>query len=134
VTLVVYLHEVPGAEHSADAVETAVRHYFAYRAEINALEFSRMMKDGRVSLFIGLAFLTVCLVASEMLAQVSASPMMVVLRESLTIGGWVAMWRPLEIYLYEWWPVRRLGRVYDRMSRTNAELHVRRPAAERAVP
>ena len=23
------------------------------------------------------------------------------------IGGWVALWRPLEIFLYDWWPIRR---------------------------
>ena len=26
--------------------------------------------------------------------------------ESLLIGGWVAMWRPLEVFIYDWWPVR----------------------------
>ena len=29
-----------------------------------------------------------------------------VARESLLIGGWVAMWRPLEVFLYDWWPIR----------------------------
>ena len=28
-----------------------------------------------------------------------------VIRESLLIGGWVAMWRPLEVFLYDWWPI-----------------------------
>ena len=27
-------------------------------------------------------------------------------KESLVIGGWVALWRPLEIFLYDWWPIR----------------------------
>ena len=22
------------------------------------------------------------------------------------IGGWVALWRPMEIFLYDWWPIR----------------------------
>jgi hypothetical protein len=26
--------------------------------------------------------------------------------------GWVAMWRPIEIFLYDWWPIsRRLRRL-----------------------
>ena len=37
------------------------------------------------------------------------------LRESLVIGGWVAMWRPLEIFLYDWWPIRAEARLYDRL-------------------
>jgi hypothetical protein len=27
--------------------------------------------------------------------------------EGMLIIGWVAMWRPLEIFLYEWVPIRR---------------------------
>ena len=39
-----------------------------------------------------------------------------VIQESLLIGGWVAMWRPLEVFLYDWWPIRREARLYDRLS------------------
>jgi hypothetical protein len=39
-----------------------------------------------------------------------------VLRESLLIGGWVAMWRPTELFLYEWWPIRSEARLFDRLS------------------
>jgi hypothetical protein len=39
-----------------------------------------------------------------------------VIRESLLIGGWVAMWRPLEIFLYEWWGIRDEARLFDRLS------------------
>ena len=37
-------------------------------------------------------------------------------RESLVIGGWVAMWRPLEIFLYDWWPIRAEARLFERLS------------------
>jgi hypothetical protein len=26
------------------------------------------------------------------------------------------MWRPLEIFLYEWWPIRAQGRLYERLA------------------
>jgi hypothetical protein len=32
------------------------------------------------------------------------------------IGGWVAMWRPLEVFLYDWWPIRAEGRLLQRLS------------------
>ena len=47
------------------------------------------------------------------------------LKEGLTIAGWVAMWRPLEIYLYEWWPLRRLGQVFNKLSRMPVEVRKR---------
>ena len=38
------------------------------------------------------------------------------LSESLMIGGWVAMWRPMEIFLYRWWPIVRHRRTYMRLA------------------
>jgi hypothetical protein len=38
------------------------------------------------------------------------------MREGFVIGGWVAMWRPLEIFLYDWWPIVVQRRLYERLS------------------
>jgi len=43
----------------------------------------------------------------------------------LTIGGSVALWRPIEIYLYDWWPSRRRARRFDRLGRMGVELRLR---------
>ena len=42
--------------------------------------------------------------------------------ESLLIGGWVAMWRPIEVFLYEWWPIRAEARLYTRLSEMPVRL------------
>lgn len=39
-----------------------------------------------------------------------------VLRESVIIAGWVAMWRPMEVFLYDWWPIRVEARFQDRLA------------------
>ena len=39
-----------------------------------------------------------------------------IVAEGMLIIGWVAMWRPLEIFLYEWVPVRRRCRTLARLS------------------
>ena len=44
------------------------------------------------------------------------------LREGLIIAGWVAMWRPMEIFLYEWWPLLRTGQLYEKLSRMRVEV------------
>jgi hypothetical protein len=43
----------------------------------------------------------------------------------LIIGGWVAMWRPMEIFIYEWWPLMRTGRLYEKLSRMRVEVRKR---------
>jgi hypothetical protein len=60
-------------------------------------------------------------------ADVAAGPthggrMSDVLREGLTVAGWVAMWRPMEIFLYSWWPLVGDRRLYDRLSRMPVTL------------
>jgi hypothetical protein len=32
------------------------------------------------------------------------------------------MWRPLEIFLYDWWPVRAEARLYDRLAATFVQI------------
>jgi hypothetical protein len=45
-----------------------------------------------------------------------------VVEESLLIFGWVANWRPIEIFLYEWWPIVRRRNLYQRLSAAEVEL------------
>lgn len=125
VTLVVHLQNAPPDQDPKAVIEQAVHHFFGYRAKLNRLEFSRLMKEGRLSLLIGLSFLGLCLLGVEMLGQQEQGTFLSILRESLTIGGWVAMWRPLEIYLYEWWPLRRRGQIFRKMSRMPVEVRMK---------
>ena len=80
------------------------------------------MRQGRTSLFIGLLFLAACLLLSKMLLGHEAGTWAAVVRESLTIAGWVAMWRPMQIYLYDWWPLLRLRRTFTKLSHMPVEL------------
>ena len=121
VALVVHLAELP-AENPQPAVEQGVHHYFAYRARLNRMELRRLFSDGQKSLLIGLAFLSVCLIASHALGGKDAGTFRSIAHESLTIAGWVAMWRPMQIYLYDWWPVRRRGQLYQKLARMHVEV------------
>ena len=95
----------------------AVRDYFQGRAGAKRRELSKLFKTGRISLVIGLAFLGVAIGAGEALAAlISKEGYAWLVKESLVIGGWVALWRPLEIFLYDWWPLRAQAKLYDRLA------------------
>jgi hypothetical protein len=121
VTLRVHLEQWP-AEDPTGLIRDAVHNYFGYRARQDDLEFRRLMQQGRVSLTIGLMFLICCLVVIKTLAGSSTDTWAGVVRESLTIAGWVAMWRPMEIYLYDWWPLRRRVRIHKKLSLMPVEV------------
>lgn len=113
--LIVHVSGAPDDAGLLAEIEPAVRSHFRYLAEVKEREFRRLMSRGRTSLVIGLAFLGLCIVVGNTLDGDEALPLL--LRESLLIGGWVAMWRPLEIFLYDWWEVRDLRRDFERLSR-----------------
>ena len=125
VVLVIYLTQLPAAKDFEPMIEQAIQHYFAYRARLTQMEFRQLMRDGRHSLMIGGVFLAACLIASQSLFGQASGAFLSVARESLTIAGWVAMWRPMEIFLYEWWPLLRRWRVYGKMSRMTVEIRKR---------
>lgn len=127
VRLVVHLQNA--ADLGTDAkkvIERAVHHYFAYRAEVSRRELRQLFRAGRISLLIGLTFLALCLSAAEALGDRDI-PGTRILAESLQIAGWVAMWHPMEVYLYGWWPLRRNGRIYRKLSTIPVETN--RPKA-----
>jgi hypothetical protein len=117
--LIIEVATLPSADCAAEA-EGAVRHYYVGRAESKRREFRMLMRSGRASLMVGLLFLAVCLAISNLF--LGPSPLAGLLRESFIIVGWVAMWRPLEIYLNDWWPLRAEWRVLRRLSRMAVRL------------
>ena len=125
VSLVIHVNQLPAQRDAQHLVETAVHHYFAYRAKLKWLEFRHLLKKGRTSLIIGLLFLGACLLTSELLRRQEPRSLSIIARESLIIAGWVAMWRPMEIFLYEWWPLLRRGRLYQKLSRMHVEVRKR---------
>jgi hypothetical protein len=125
VSLIVHVNQLPSHGDAHQLVETAVHHYFGHRAKLNRLEFRHLLKEGRTSLIIGLCFLAGCLLTSQLIRHRQDS-LSIVLRESLTIAGWVAMWRPISIFLYDWWPVLRKGHLYDKLSRMRVEVRKRK--------
>ena len=108
----------------------AVREYFQRRAAAKRRELSKLFRVGRISLVIGLAFLGGAISLGEALGNLVAKDSHAyLLRESLAIGGWVALWRPLEIFLYDWWPLRAQARLYDRLGAIPVTLRSAEAAA-----
>ncbi len=73
---------------------------------------------------IGLICLAASVAGANLIGQLGDTTLIFILRESLIIGGWVAMWRPLEILLYDWWPLRQERIVCERLARAPVELVV----------
>jgi len=121
-SLVLHLGDSSTTEADAAVVRDSVHEFFRRRALASRRQLQRLFRVGRYSLVIALVFLTSVIVLGESLANLISSQRSVYLIEnSLLIGAWVALWRPLEIFLYDWWPIRAEAKLFDRLSL----MHVR---------
>lgn len=105
------------------AIGSAIRDHFARRSTQLQRAMRRLLRRGFVSLLIGLSFLTAMFALAQALgAWVGDHAVARVLHEGLMIIGWVAMWKPLEILLYDWWPILAERRLFDRLSRVPVRI------------
>lgn len=105
------------------AIGAAIRGHFARRSTLLQRSLRRLVKRGLVSLIIGLSFLAVMFFVSQGLGELMGEHAFArIVREGLLIIGWVAMWKPLEILLYDWWPILSERRLFDRLSRVPVRI------------
>jgi hypothetical protein len=116
-SLVLHLGDSSKTEAEAAIVGESVREYFRRRALASRRQLQRLFRVGRYSLLIALVFLTLVIVIGESLASLVGNERYAsLIEDSLVIGSWVALWRPLEIFLYDWWPIRAEAKLFDRLS------------------
>ncbi|MFC0134971.1 hypothetical protein [Massilia eurypsychrophila] len=108
--LTIHVEQLDSTEAASDLMAEAIHNHYGYKADLVRAELRQMLRQGRTSLAIGMAFVAACLLAAEVLTHPAQGAAGSIARESLTIIGWVAMWRPVQIFLYDWWPV--VGRIH----------------------
>jgi hypothetical protein len=113
--------EIPGTNPSD--VRDAIHRYFKYRAMAAQRDLRLVLQQGRWSLLIGLLFLVACIALRSLVPMLHLNELTAdILKEGLVISGWVAMWRPFEIFVYDWWPFHHKIRVLQKLSRIHVDI------------
>ena len=133
--LVVHLGRESAPAGQEPMLRDAVDGYFEQRAKSTWRELRQLFRVGRISLLIGITFLAGAIVVGEFVASlVDKASYSGIIKESFVIGGWVALWRPLEIFLYDWWPIRAQARLFERLSKMDVRVLGAAPVAAGAAP
>ena len=112
--IIVHLPEAQASTPEARELGAALTRYF---------DLKELFRVGRRALVIGVTVLSFSVIAGQTIAaSVSPHPIGRVVEESLLIFGWVANWRPIEIFLYDWWPIVRRRNLYLRLAAAQVEL------------
>jgi hypothetical protein len=104
-------------------IADAIHSHFARRSAFLRRDLRRLLHRGVISFSIAVTFLATLFIISQAVRRmIGETGFGSLLRESLLIVGWVAMWRPLEIFLYDWWPIASERRLQDRLSRMSVRV------------
>lgn len=101
----------------------AMHDNFARSAAEQRRNLRKLFRDGRISLVIGITFLFVAISVADWAAARIPNPHYAeLIEQSVVIGGWVALWQPINIFLYDWWPIRAAVKLYDRLANADVAL------------
>lgn len=101
-----------------EQITQAVHQQFRRRSETVSRELRDLLWRGRISAAIGAAFLAATVLAGDLISRLlGQSHANAIIQEGLQLLGWVSSWRPIEIFLYGWWPLISERKLFDRLSR-----------------
>lgn len=121
VKLVIKMQEHHPTFLKAKDVEEAIYNYYSFELENSKNDLSMLFRLGRRSLVMGLAFLAACYTGFALMRDHS-SLFVGFLGEGLHVLGWVAMWKPINLFLYDWWPIRDRIRLMTRLQKIKVEI------------
>lgn len=128
--ILVHLPADVGDAGLAAQIPDAIANYFSWQAQQARQRWRQHWRQARTSLLASLSFLAICLMLSSLASQHADGFMAQFLGEGLLVIGWVAMWRPVDMLIYGWRPLRAQLRTLQRISQTPVELRVAASSAD----
>lgn len=94
-----------------------IRRHFVYSSRKSEITVNRILRLGWRSLLVSFAFLIVMfLIAFAITTFLPENTIMITFRELFIILGWVALWRPADLLLYDWRIYKRKGKLLARIA------------------
>jgi hypothetical protein len=103
------------SENLEQSAIEALQCYCSVKIEQTNNDLASLRGQGIRALRRGLLFLALCLLLSTLFDGLSYFPGLFrrFLSEGCLIAGWVSLWHPIELLLYEWGPYRRQQQIYQ---------------------
>lgn len=113
-----------------DDVTAAVRAHLEYELERLVRTRRRQRRTGQVALVIALGLLLALQAIAQLaIARLPASSARDAFKEGLVILSWVVLWRPVDVLVYDWLPVRRQRRLLERLLAAPIDTRIDEAAA-----
>jgi uncharacterized membrane protein len=126
--------ELPQEKITEDLLERTrakIKRYCQFKAEQSLKELIVLRHQGVAALKMSLVVVVICVVLAIIFTLISQSGMNNILEALFAVvgvlfvlsAGWVALWEPSEIFLYDGWPFQQDIRIYNQIA--DADIVIR---------
>jgi hypothetical protein len=120
--IVIHVEESETTSLPKDSIREAIRSFFAYKIDFQRGDLKSFMKRAQFFLLIGLVVLISCIGLAQSLTVPTPPGAIGILREGIVIFGWVSIWKPIELILFDWYPLFEKLRLYKKLLGTEIEI------------
>lgn len=109
-------------EKQLQTIRYAVNTFYSYESDLMSKRITALISIAFKSLLIGISFMTASIIGSHFVSLKSESFVGLFFKESIVLVGWVSMWRPVSLLLYEWWPLVDTLNIYRKLSELEVDV------------
>ena len=131
--IMIHLPPAEISPETEDSLKKAFKNHFSYKKLLTEIELRRLLYQGRRNLLIALVFLFLCLLTIRLLTTFEESLLNTLFSEGLLIIGWVAMWEPINTFLYGWWPIVHKRNIYQKIIDMDVSIRTGTPAGDKGL-
>jgi hypothetical protein len=123
-----YFESLGEFEQNPTDIGRALHSFFRYESEMRRRDLKSIFHQGLFSLAIGLSFITLCTWFAYGVHTDHPPFWQSLIHELLLVTGWVSMWKPISIFLHDWWPIADDVKTYARLAEVEVEISPLKPA------
>lgn len=110
-------------DYDEGEVASAIKRHFEHQHTRARKEVAATISLGWKSLVVAFIFMVAMYFLSRFFINwLPKTGLMITVREVFIVLGWVAIWRPAELLIYDWRPYKRKAKVLERISKCNLQI------------
>lgn len=98
-----------------EEIARVVHSHFCYKVKESRIFLKEQFRQWGINSFIGILFLIFCLILGGILDKFTHIGIIKIVKESLLIIGWVALWEPVSFILFGWRVINRDKHYYMKL-------------------
>lgn len=124
VLIKIHIVDEESKELPHEEVREAINSYWTYQIELFERELQIFFKRAQLFMLIGICVLVLCITVAQSITVPEPAGLLGVLREGIVIFGWVSVWKPIELLLFDWYPIFENVRLYRKLLATEVNITV----------